>query len=338
MRIPLTSSAHRSGAAAAVAAVLLLAMPAAARMHRPGMEIGPLETATRLVAANQTTNGWGSFDQLIDHCDPALGTFKQRYWYGTEYWKGPGSPIVLVNPGEQSATGFNETYTTDKRLPGRFAHQVGGAVIVLEHRYWGESSPYSVLTTDNMRYLTLNNSLKDMTYFAKTFVPPFDRSGKSAPDKSPWIFSGGSYPGALAGWHAHLEAGTIWAYHGTSSVVQAVSDFWQYFTPVLEATPGNCSKDLQQVIAYVDDVLGHNDDGAKGRLKAKFLLEDLEDVDFVGALESGPWTAQDGQFYKGYNEYYQFCDYIEVSLLRLRACVVVFAPRPSTPHHRPSRG
>jgi len=35
-------------------------------------------------------NGWGTFDQMIDHANPKLGTFEQRFWYGTEFWKGPG--------------------------------------------------------------------------------------------------------------------------------------------------------------------------------------------------------------------------------------------------------
>lgn len=33
------------------------------------------------------------FHQLIDHNDPELGTFPQRYWYNAEWWKGEGSPV-----------------------------------------------------------------------------------------------------------------------------------------------------------------------------------------------------------------------------------------------------
>ena len=35
-----------------------------------------------------------SFDQLIDHNNPDLGTFPQRYWYNDEWWKGEGSPVA----------------------------------------------------------------------------------------------------------------------------------------------------------------------------------------------------------------------------------------------------
>lgn len=33
------------------------------------------------------------FSQLIDHSNPSLGTFSQRYWWDTTYWDGPGSPV-----------------------------------------------------------------------------------------------------------------------------------------------------------------------------------------------------------------------------------------------------
>ena len=64
------------------------------------------------------------FDQLIDHNDPSLGTFQQRYWHTWEYYESGGSfvkdefqenpadvghisggPIILLTPGEQNAEG-----------------------------------------------------------------------------------------------------------------------------------------------------------------------------------------------------------------------------------------
>ena len=35
------------------------------------------------------------FEQNIDHDNPSFGTFKQRYWINTEFWKGPGSPVCI---------------------------------------------------------------------------------------------------------------------------------------------------------------------------------------------------------------------------------------------------
>ncbi|KAF3071047.1 putative serine protease K12H4.7 [Daldinia childiae] len=295
---------------------LLLAAGASAGFmkNKAGMQIGPIDEFSILAASNGTA-GWGTFPQLLDHSNPDLGTFEQRYWYGTKYWKGPGSPIIFVNPGEQAADNFNVSYTTSQRLTGLLAEKLGGAVVILEHRYWGESSPFESLTTKNLQYLTLENSIKDNTYFANNFDTPFDKTKKSSAKDAPWIFTGGSYPGALAGWIAAKDPGTFWAYYGTSGVVEAIGDFWQYFVPIQEATPRNCSSDLTTVIDYVDFVLLSGSPKEKAKLKSKFKLGNLKDADFAAALENGPWTWQSGQFYStttlGYNPYYRFCDYIE---------------------------
>jgi len=53
-----------------------------------------------------------TFSQLIDHGDPDLGTFEQFYYYSTEFWGGPGSPVILVTPGEVSASGHTSYLST----------------------------------------------------------------------------------------------------------------------------------------------------------------------------------------------------------------------------------
>ncbi|KAI0157148.1 peptidase S28 [Hypoxylon sp. FL1284] len=300
----------------ATAFQLLLAAGSSASFLRrqAGMQLGPIDEDTILEAGNGTV-GWGTFDQLLDHSNPELGTFSQRYWYGAQYWKGPGSPIIFVNPGEQAADGFNVSYTTSQRLTGLMAQELGGAVVIMEHRYWGQSSPFDTLTVENLQYLTLENSIKDNTYFANNFDAPFDTTGKSTAKDAPWVYTGGSYPGALAGWIAAKDPGTFWAYYGTSGVVEAIGDFWQYFVPVQEATPQNCSSDLNAVIDYVDSVLLKGSPMEKAKLKDMFMLGGIEDADFAAALENGPWQWQSGQFYSdsisGYNPYYRFCDYVE---------------------------
>ncbi|KAM7215645.1 Serine carboxypeptidase S28 domain containing protein [Rhypophila decipiens] len=301
--------------ASALVAIFVAISPSSAIYHRHnGLEIGPPIDETLSRRAEGFT-GYATFDQLIDHANPKLGTFKQRYWYSSEHWKGPGSPVYLVNPGEQSAAGFNRTYFSNQRLAGRMAAETGGALVIQEHRYWGESSPYQSLTTKNLQYLTLDNSLKDVTYFAEHFSAPWDQAGGSKPSKAPWIFTGGSYSGALAGWLAVREPGTLWAYYGSSGVVEAIGDFWQYFAPVQEATPQNCSSDVNAVVNYVDLTLAVGSPKAKRALKEKFGLTDLTDLDFAAALEWGPWQWQSGQFYSfnnsGFTPYYRFCDYVE---------------------------
>lgn len=124
-------------------------------------------------------------------------------------------------------------------------------------RYYGESSPFPLLTTETLQYLTLNNSAADMAHFARNVRLPFDKTSSSAntsnAPQAPWIMTGGSYGGALSAWTAKLAPGAFWAYHATSAPVQAIYDFWQFFSPIRAGMPQNCSSDLAAITAYIDD-------------------------------------------------------------------------------------
>ena len=95
----------------------------------------------------------------------------------------------------------------------------------LEHRYYGQSSPYDSLTAKTLQYLTLDNAIADNIYFARTVSLPFDATNSSQASRAPWVFSGGSYSGALSAWTEKLSPGTFWAYHSSSAPVQAISDY-----------------------------------------------------------------------------------------------------------------
>lgn len=69
------------------------------------------------------------FDQLIDHNNPGLGTFKQRYWHTWE-WYEPGGPIIITTPGEGNADGY-EGYLVNATVNGQIAQQQHGATIVM---------------------------------------------------------------------------------------------------------------------------------------------------------------------------------------------------------------
>jgi hypothetical protein len=212
---------------------------------------------------------------LIDHDKPELGTFSQFYYYSSEHWKGPGSPVVLMTPGEVNVTGYN-SYLTTNRTTGLIAEAIGAAVVVIEHRYWGVSSPYGDLSTENLQYLTLKNSIADLVHFAKTAKLPFDPHGTSQASRAPWVLAGGSYSGALTAWVASTSPGTFWAYLASSAVVEITGNFWQYFLPVQEGMPKNCSADMSLIVDHVDKVGTEGSDAEKLALKDMFGLADVE--------------------------------------------------------------
>jgi hypothetical protein len=228
-------------------------------------------------AALDVTFGNATFEQPIDHKNPELGNFSQFYYWSDEFYKGPGSPVILFTPGEANVTGYN-TYLGVNRTTGVIAQEIGAAVIVIEHRYWGVSSPYANLSTKNLQYLTLENSIADLVNFAKNAELPFDLSGSSQAAKAPWVLVGGSYSGALSAWVESTSPGTFWAYYASSAPVNSM-DYWEYFVPVQEGMPRNCSVDITRVVDHIDFVGKNGSSEDKKKLQAIFGLAELEHYD-----------------------------------------------------------
>lgn len=83
-----------------VSAVVALVCVASAAAHvdftRRGRLIPPIDPADPgmvTVIAQSDSVGTGLFQQQLDHNDPSKGTFSQKFWWNTEYWGGPGSPV-----------------------------------------------------------------------------------------------------------------------------------------------------------------------------------------------------------------------------------------------------
>ena len=72
-------------------------------------------------------------------------------------------------------------------------------------------------------------------------------------------------------------------------MVQATLDFWQYFEPIRENMPANCSADVEAVLTYVDGILNGTNTGAITSLKNNWSLGTVTHLDDVAAArESSP--------------------------------------------------
>ncbi|KAG6009282.1 hypothetical protein E4U21_002886 [Claviceps maximensis] len=302
-----------TGVSAIASALLLLHSAEAALVQKPMKPLPPPDPnsdddLTRARARGVIKNA--TFEQLIDHRNPRLGTFSQRYWYNAEFYAGPGAPIIVRGPEEgQGWDGFTSNYTQS----GIFGQTNGAAVVTIEHRYWGKSSPYANLTVQNLQHLNLDNAVQDLVYFANNVVFPFDPKRTSSPDKAPWVLTGCSYAGAVSAWVHRVAPGTYWAHHCSSAVVEAISNLWRYYEPVKMAMPKNCSTDVVAVVKHIDQVLSTGQEKAMYDLKRKFGLEALShNSDFASVLLLALWDWQGTDFADtGTNPFYQFCDYVE---------------------------
>lgn len=249
------------------------------------------------------------FDQLIDHNDPSKGTFQQRYWHTAEYYQ-EGGPIIFMNAGEVNAAPYYG-YVTNSTINGVIAQKYGGAAIVLEHRFFGESNPYPNLDVTSFQYHTLAQAIEDNVYFAKNVFLPQDNGDTVSPDKAPWIIIGGSYPGALVSWTMAAHPDVFWIGYSSSGVVHTQIDFWQYYEPIRENMPKNCSADVEAVINYVDEVFFGSNTTAQQELQELFGFS--TNLEVAQALRWDLWTWQDMQPNTGAGAaFYQFCDTLEV--------------------------
>ncbi|KAI0797048.1 serine carboxypeptidase S28-domain-containing protein [Abortiporus biennis] len=253
------------------------------------------------------------FNQLIDHNNPQLGTFSQRYWYSNQYYQ-PGGPIVLFTPGESPADGY-VSYLYNTTLPGAIASQTHGLNIVLEHRFFGNSNPYPDLTVQSLKVLTVAQAIEDLEYFAQNVVIPVSGGDQLGPDKVPWILTGSSYSGALVSWTMVSKPGVFFAGFASSAVVQAITDYWQYFDVIRQVMPQNCSSDVQAVIQHIDTVFNSSDTVAIQNITTLFGLQNLTHFDdFAAALRNNLWDYEDLDIDTGPGgAFYDFCDALEVN-------------------------
>ncbi|KAI0047352.1 peptidase S28 [Auriscalpium vulgare] len=252
-----------------------------------------------------------SFDQLIDHNNPDQGTFVQRYWADWEFYK-PGGPIVLFTPGEANAEPYTG-YLTNRTINGQIAQQQHGATVVLEHRYFGLSNPFSDLSVESLRFLTIQQAIDDLEFFTKNVELPFPGGDAVAPGKAPWVLVGGSYSGALTAFTMVNKPDVFFAGYASSAVVESIVDFWAYFEPIRLFMAPNCSADVQAVVAHFDKVLSGSNTTAIAQLKSLFGMSDVVHPDDVsGALRNNLWDWQSLSPDSDGGEFFVFCDALEV--------------------------
>jgi hypothetical protein len=66
------------------------------------------------------------------------------------------------------------------------------------------------------------------------------------------------------------------------------SDFWQYFEPVRQNMPQNCSNDVQGVIAFWDKIIESGNETALNELKTSFGLGGVIHADDAVATCTSP--------------------------------------------------
>jgi hypothetical protein len=245
----------------------------------------------------------------IDHfAESDTRTYNNRYFVNDTHYK-PGGPVILYDFGEAGVDDWEASvimaaWNGTESAPLELAKRLNGVVVGWEHRYYGYSHPFAVNEDDgyteegdvgipvggakDFRYLTVEQSLEDIVYFANHFnQTTLGRgnkvlSGANAtqsldPWHTPWLWVGGSYPGMRGAWLRLRNPEIIYAVWASSAPVHTIPDGSAYPNSIYRALPKNCTADIHAAVTRIDDIL---------TLGSKSAIRDLGDM--ITVAEYGP--------------------------------------------------
>ena len=223
------------------------------------------------------------FQQLIDHNNPARGSFSQRYYIDEHYGPETNAPVFFYICGEATCN--------PSALNGairHYAQKFHAKLIALEHRYYGASIPVTNLSTKNLRFLTTEAALDDLAYFQRHISQQKNWTGS-------WIAFGGSYPGSLSAYYRlkfpYLVAGAL----ASSAPVMAKEDFIEYDQHVTEVVGPQCAELMREVVHTVEASL--DDPSQLAQIKELFGASNVVDpIDFLYLIaDIGAGAVQYGE-------------------------------------------
>lgn len=155
-------------------------------------------------------------------------TYKQRFYVCDKYWHKSAASVTEKGPiffyvgNEADVT----LYLNNTGLMWESAAEFGALLVFAEHRYYGESKPYTgSKLRNNMQYLTAEQAMAD---YAELIA---ELKSDLQAEQSPVIGFGGSYGGMLASWmrmkYPHVLDGAIagsapiWAFPGEDPPVDS---------------------------------------------------------------------------------------------------------------------
>ena len=213
--------------------------------------------------------------QKLDHFNEADNrTFSTRYWVNDQYFKAEDerSPIFLYICGEWTCSPPHVNSSNAFQL----GSQLNARLVVHEHRYYGESQPFSDdqggWSVENLKYLTVQQALADIAYFIDSMNEELEVSHK-------WVIIGGSYPGAMSAWFKSKYDTHVAASWSSSGVIHAIEEYRGYDFTVMDATRNSsllCTFNIKHVTNLVEAAITHRGAEARRALFKQFGVNNLD--------------------------------------------------------------
>ncbi len=235
------------------------------------------------------------YAQYIDHENSSDDrTFSQRYYLDTRYAKSSDAPVILYICGESTCRASSLDGAVKER-----AREWGAVMVALEHRYYGKSQPFTDLSTENLKYLSVKQALADLDRFQKSLTREQGFNGK-------WVAVGGSYPGNLAALYRLKYPTNVVGALASSAPVLAKENFEEYDAHVTKVAGPICVANMRKAVEMVEAIL--DSPAELANVKEMFQASDVIDkIDFIYLIADIAAAAV--QY--GYKDY--FCNMINVS-------------------------
>lgn len=276
----------------------------------------------------------------VDHFnDSDSRTFQNRYWFNSTFYE-PGGPVFWFDSGEQNAQPLVPYFLDEVAGPSAvmtLARRFKGLALLVEHRYYGgldegsypfaiNSSTGELLEPAGYKFLNTEQALEDTVYFANNFEAPAGINASLAPNVTPWVWLGGSYPGIRGAQLRIRNPETFFATWASSAPTEAAVDMWTYYAQAERSMTRNCSADFTAITRYVDNVLANGTSEEASTLKKELLTaieasptnltpsvsnQDIEELDnpSAGSLLLTPLNFY--QYYGFQQSVAPFCDILE---------------------------
>lgn len=148
-------------------------------------------------------------------------------------------------------------------------------MIALEHRFYGESIPNGNVNTDNLKYLTVEQALADLSGFTDYYKTQVTESASV-----PWFVFGGSYPGALSSWYRAAYPDQSVGSLSSSGVVNCIIDYYGFDQSVSAAAGNECADQIKHIQSAFQRTIEGSTGGLEYALSLFNCEKDMSATDF----------------------------------------------------------
>lgn len=190
------------------------------------------------------------YKNSLDHFNQLDDTkFDQRYYENLSFVPEDGFNVAILYFGGESPLGSSSVLSGSHI---ELAKRLNAALFGLEHRFFGESQPFNDLSTEHLKYLTIDQAMADLASFISEII--YNHPSRNKNSKIRIGAVGGSYPGALSSWFRLKYPQFAYASWASSAPVLIKNDFREYDEHIakqLELYSSKCLDHTQQVLDIV---------------------------------------------------------------------------------------